>query len=161
MEGIIYQINIKPEISGEHGLPKQPVGMMQVTSRGPAGDFNHYRHEKCHDDPDMAVLLFPLETIVQLNNEGWPLKAGDIGENFTTQGIPYAHFALGQHYQVGNAVVQIAKICKPCSNLKHLPYVGEEKKAPFIKTLLGRRGWYARVLQEGQVKIGDTIRQID
>jgi MOSC domain-containing protein YiiM len=105
----------------------------------------------------MAVLLLPLETIVQLNNEDWPVKPGDIGENFTTQGIPYEHFAIGQRYQLGESIVQIAKICNPCGNLKHLPYVGQEKKAQFIKTLLGRRGWYARVLQEGQVTVKDNI----
>jgi MOSC domain-containing protein YiiM len=41
----------------------------------------------------MAILLIPLETIEELQGEGWPIKPGDIGENFTTEGIPYSSFA--------------------------------------------------------------------
>lgn len=160
MEGVVYQISIKPVTPGEHGLPKKPVNTVQVTVHGLVGDFNHFRHEKHHDDPAMAVLIFPLETILQMNQEGWPVRPGDVGENFTTKGIPYEHFSLGQQYRVGGVVIEVSKVCTPCKNLKNLYYVGEERKADFIKTMLGRRGWYARVLKEGTVEVNDNIKQI-
>lgn len=160
MQGLVYQINIKSETPGERGLPKKPVDIVQVTRQGIINDFNRYRHEECYDDPDKAVLIFSLETIVQLNSEGWPVQVGDVGENFTTQGIPYEHFSIGQRYQLGEVIIEISKVCDPCSNLRHLPYVGQENKARFVKALVGRRGWYARVLKEGEVRTKDKIQEI-
>ena len=160
MQGTIYQINIKPETPGERGLPKKPIEVVVVTFQGIVGDFNRWRHEELNDDLNKAILVHPIETIIQLNNENWPIKPGDLGENFTTKGVPYEHFAAGQRYCVGEAEIQIAEICKPCGNLKHLSYVGQEKKKEFIKTLKGRRGWYARVLKEGRVKIQDSIKEL-
>jgi len=84
--GIVFQINIKPETLGERGLPKYPTQRALVTRTGLDGDFNRWRHEEAHDDLAMAVLLMPLETSEELKEEGWPIKPGSIGENFTTQG---------------------------------------------------------------------------
>lgn len=103
----------------------------------------------------------PLETINELNNEGWPIKPGDIGENITTNGIPYFQMSPGKTLRIGSEVViQISRACDPCSNLYLLPYVGDKKGPSFLKVMLGRRGWYARVIQEGTVRKGDEIREI-
>ena len=157
MQGIVYQINIKPETPGERGLPKKAIDEVNLTSQGIIGDFNQYRHEEHHDDLNMALLILPLETIVELNQEDWPVKPGDLGENITTQGISYDYFEIGRVYCIGEAIISISKICKPCNNLKNLPYVGYERKAEFCKALNNRRGWYARVLSEGTVRKRDKI----
>lgn len=52
------------------------------------GDFNLYRHEQKNDSPRQALLIMPLEMIQHLNEEGWEIKPGDIGENITTQAFP-------------------------------------------------------------------------
>ena len=158
--GVVRQINIKPQTKGEHGLPKMPVESVMVTKAGLAGDFNLYRQEKLQGDPDSAVLLFPHETILQLNEEGWPVKAGDLGENFTTAGIPYDRFAPGRRFRLGGAVVEVARACDPCKNLYLLPYTGSSKGPDFVKTMLGRRGWYSRVELEGVVRRGDAIEEM-
>jgi len=157
MTGKIYQINVKQETAGQRGLPKQPVESAMVTYNGLDGDFNKWRHEKEHDDPGMALLIMSLEKIRELNKEGWPVQPGDIGENITTIGIPYEDFAPGKRYKLGEAEVQIYKKCDPCTNLYLLPYVGKEKGAGFIKTMLNRRGWYAKVTQEGRIRKGGTF----
>ncbi len=46
MNGIIYQINIKPQIPHERGMPKYPVDYCKITLQGLEGDFNKYRSEK-------------------------------------------------------------------------------------------------------------------
>ncbi len=167
MKATIYQLNIKPETPGERGLPKKPVEAAYVIARGIVGDFNKYRHEEKHDNPNMALLLLPLETIQQLNTEGWPVQPGDLGENITTHGIPYNSFAPGKRYALGNAEIEIAEPCTPCRNLAVLSYVGKERCTEFMRTLLyqngernNRRGWYARVLKEGEIKKGETIEEI-
>jgi len=157
--GEVYRINLKAETAGERGIPKRPVDSAWVSRKGVVGDFNRYRHEEKHDDTDMAILIFALETIQQLNAEGWPIKPGDLGENFTTRGIPYETFAVDKRYRIGESIVQISKVCHPCSYLYLLPYVGKEK-ANFIKVMYRRRGWYARVEKEGKVERANKIEEL-
>ena len=160
MTGQIYQINVKHKTPGQRGLPKLPTQSATVTFMGFEGDFNRYRHEILGDEPTSAVLIMPLETIYQLNEEGWPIQPGDMGENITTVGIPYASFTPGNIYRVGEAEIQIARICDPCTNLYLLPYVGHQMGPRFIRTMVGRRGWYCRVLREGAIKTGDPIEEL-
>ncbi len=155
--GTVHQINIKPQKEGERGLPKKPVDSVLVTKGGLTGDYNLYRQKELEGDPDSAVLIIPLETILQLNSEGWPVRKGDLGENFTTQGIPYNHFSPGKSFRVGEAIVEVSRACDPCRNLHLLPYTGAAKGPQFAKAMLGRRGWYARVVKEGRVRRGDPM----
>ncbi|MCI4366061.1 MAG: MOSC domain-containing protein [Thermoplasmata archaeon] len=157
-QGTVLQVNVKPEVPGQHGLPKIPTKEARVTTQGVAGDFNRYRHEDKRDDPNMALLLVPVEILQQLNREGWPVQPADLGENVTTSGIPNHAFRIGQRVAIGPVLVTIAKPCDPCTNLFLLPYVGREQGPKFLKTMVGRRGWYCRVLQEGTVRPGDVVR---
>jgi MOSC domain-containing protein YiiM len=155
--GTVHQINIKGRVPGSRGLPKSSVVSVGIRKEGLDGDFNVYRHEKLNDDPDSAVLILPLETIKELNKEGWPVKPGDLGENITTLGIPYNHFSPGKEVSIGEVKLEISRACDPCSNLYLLPYVGEQKGPEFMKVMLHRRGWYARVTKEGTVNKGEKI----
>jgi len=159
MAGIVQQINVKPLTPGERGLPKRPVYSAFISHNGLLGDYNVYRQEELRGDPDSALLLFPIETIRELNSEGWPIKPGDLGENLTTKGIQYSDFALGKKFRMNDVSLQISRACDPCANLFLLPYVGDSKGPAFLKLMLGRRGWYARVLAEGWVKQGDAIAE--
>lgn len=158
--GRIVQINVKPLTGEEAGLPKRPVESAQLTAAGFVGDYNRYRQEKKAGSPDMAVLVMPIETLRELEQEGWPVRPGDIGENITSAGIAYADFSPGSKFKIGSAQIQISEPCTPCRTLGRLPYVGPAKTARFIKTMLGRRGWYARVLEEGHVRAGDAIERL-
>jgi len=157
--GEIQQINVKPQTRGEHGLPKKRVDSAFVVRAGLVGDFNVYRHEERLDDPDQALLIMPAETIRELNSEGWPIKPGDLGENFTTRGIPYQDFNIGKVFTADRVRFQITKACDPCDNLFLLPYIGTSKGPGFLKVMLGRRGWYAKVLEEGHVKTGVRLTE--
>lgn len=161
MEGRIYQVNTKGRIPGERGLPKSPVESAYISSGGLEGDYNHYRTNKLRGDAEQAVLLYPLEMIRKLNEEGWPVEPGDLGENVTTEGLDYSAFTAGGVYEVGEALLEVTKPSHPCSNLAALSYVGEARKKEFIKTLLNRRGWYARVLKEGRVRPGDHVERVN
>ncbi len=161
MSGTIYQINVKPKTSGEHGIQKRPVDSAKVSFSGIEGDHNSYRTDSLNGDPDQAVMIMPLEMIEQLNSEGWPIKAGDIGENVTTRGVEYDFFEIGSQYKIGGATVQITKPCVPCRYLYTLPYIGNEKGPGFIRTMLERRGWYARVVKEGEMRLSDSVERAD
>lgn len=160
MKGTVFQLNVKPQVPGEVGLPKHPVDSVRLTAKGFDGDYNRYRQEKKNGTPDMAVLLMPLETLREIEKDGWPVKPGDIGENITTLGLAYSDFPVGSRFQIGQAQIQISEPCTPCKTLGHLPYVGAEKAPVFIKAMLGRRGWYARVIKEGVIRKGDAIEPL-
>ncbi len=153
----VVRVNVKPEADHEHGLPKAAVERAEFTVHGVTGDFNRYRHEEKRDDPAMAVLLVPIETIEELNREGWPVAPGDLGENVTTAGILPEALAAGRRLRVGPVTLEISKPCTPCDNLYLLPYVGSDRGAEFLRTMLDRRGWYARVVVGGPVRPGDPI----
>jgi len=156
--GIIYRINVKAETPGERGLPKHPIQRAFVKRTGLVGDFNRWRHEEAQDDPGTAVLLMPLEMIEELNREGWRIEPGDVGENFTTKGIPYDAFAPSKRYRLGEARITISKPCDPCSNLYLLSEIGKDQD--IVKAMYKRRGWYARVDEEGEVATGDSVKEI-
>lgn len=107
----------------------------------------------------MALLIVPRETLADLVREGWPVRPGDLGENITTEGIPYATFRPGLRFRAGEVVFEVSKPCTPCDNLYLLPYVGPARGPEFLKVMLDRRGWYARVVREGRVRSGDRIEQ--
>ena len=153
----IFQINIKPNTPGEAGLPKIAIRSAQISFSGVEGDYNRFRLNKKNNEPDMAIMLISMDILEDLNNEGWPVKPGDLGENLTLDNIDYGKINPGQRYKIGEAEIEISIICDPCSNLTVLPYVGKDKISTFIKTLMKRRGWYARVIKEGIVSSGDTI----
>jgi len=159
--GRVFELHRKPEATGEHGLPKPAVSEALVRRSGVEGDYNRYRHESKNDDPGMAVLIMPRETLSELEREGWPVRSGDLGENITTEGIPYDSFAPGKRFRAGEAVVEVSKPCTPCDNLYLLPYVGTVRGPEFLKVMNGRRGWFARVVQEGRVRPGDPVEAME
>ena len=59
--------------------------------------------------------------------------------------------------QAGEVEIEISYICDPCVNLNALPYVGEKRISEFMKTIMNRRGWYANVLKEGSISVGDLF----
>ena len=157
MASSIFQINVKPNTPGEVGLPKVAIRSAQISFSGVEGDYNRFRLNKKNNEPDMAIMLISMDILEDLNNEGWPVKPGELGENLTLDNIDYGKINPGQRYKIGEAEIEISIICDPCSNLGALPYIGKDKISTFIKTLMKRRGWYARVIKEGIVSSGDTI----
>ena len=160
MDPFLFQINKKPKSKGKPGLPKIPTHNAQVIKNGVLGDYNNFRDSKKNNDPNMALMILSTDILQDLNNEGWPVKPGDLGENLTLSNIDYSVIAPAQRYKIGGIEIEISFICDPCMTLKHLSYVGSEKVKDFIKTLVKRRGWYARVLKPGHISRGDTISNI-
>ena len=153
----LFKINKKPEADNEYGLPKKSVPNSIIKYHGLEGDFNHFRNLKKFNDPDMAIMLLSIDILDDLNKEGWPVKPGDLGENLTLKNIQYSDLKPNQKYKIGTVELQISIICAPCSKLQILDYIGPAKKNIFIKTLINRRGWYARVLKEGKIQTGDSL----
>ncbi|HLN51973.1 MAG TPA: MOSC domain-containing protein [Thermoplasmata archaeon] len=156
--GRVVRLGAKPRTPGQRGLPKPALAKVTVARGGVEGDYNVWRQEERGGDPDYALLVMPEETLEQLNHEGWPVRPGDLGENITTSGVPYAAFEPPCRFRVGSVLAEVSKACDPCDTLTLLPYVGRARGPEFLKTMMGRRGWYARVVNSGEIREGDPIR---
>jgi len=150
--GHLLRLSVKPRTPGQHGLPKFSVPELRVTGDGAEGDYNNYRMRKLAGDPNQALLLLTEEVIRQLNAEGWPVKPGDLGENLTLAGVPEASLRAGTRLQLGEVSLEVTLRCDPCTELYTLPYVGEQRGPEFVRTLVDRRGWYARVVTPGVIR---------
>lgn len=157
LTGILLQLNTKPRVPGECGLPKTAVPSLRVTPAGVDGDYNRWRTEKAQGDPAQAVLIVTREVLDGLVHDGWPVQPGDLGENLTIDGIAEAALTPGVRLRAGTMLLEITKACDPCDEVYSLPYIGKERGPAFVRTLVGRRGWFARVLESGAVTTGGAI----
>lgn len=158
MTARLLQLSTKPKTPGEHGLPKRAVPELWITAEGAAGDYNHYRATTLGGDPDQAILVITLEVLDGLRREGWPVGPGDLGENLTLDGVPEALLRPGTLLKLGEVRLEISKRCEPCTELHTLPYVGKRRGKDFVRTMVDRRGWYARVLAGGLVTGATPVR---
>ena len=149
MTGTLVQLNIS-----NGGIPKLPMPSARVTRDGVAGDWQ--KNRKYHGGPDRAVCLFSEELYDWLRDQGVKdLVNGSVGENFTTRGIDLMSLRAGDRLQVGpKCVIELTDVREPCRQLK-------KWDARFPKLILGRSGWLARVVVEGEVKAGDTIEVLE
>jgi MOSC domain-containing protein YiiM len=146
----IHQINV----SGG-GVPKRSIPAAHVAIGGVVGDDqNDKRH---HGGPDQDLCLYSLEIIEALRAEGHPIEPGFAGENITITGLDWALMKQGITLQIGpDLVAAVTWPAVPCS-----------KNAPWFKDRDFRRmseddhpgwsRWYARVVQPGDITVGDGI----
>ena len=102
-----------------------------------------------HADPrsHRQVLLMDKEILDSLG-----LEPGIIRENITVSGLDIHNLPYGQHLRLGDEVVlEITEHCEPCTRM-------DEIRPGLRVTLDMRRGMLARVVQGGEIKIGDAVR---
>lgn len=155
--GSVQRLSVKPRTPGQRGLPKQAVPRLRITPAGAEGDYNHYRSTKVHGDPDLAILVLTREVIDTLRAEGWPVEPGDLGENLTLDGVQETVLKPGCRLRIGEVLLEVSQPCDPCTEVYVLPYVGKAKGPAFVRTLTGRRGWFTRVLESGEIVPGATV----
>ena len=161
MQATILQVNVS---SG--GIPKRPIPEGQVTPLGLHGD--SHAHPNLHGGPQKAVLLITSEGIGELQQSGFPLFYGALGENLTTQGLDRRTVRIGQRYRAGGTILEIVKVRAPCETLnpygpgiQKAIYDGEVKAGNHASPRWGLSGFYAAVIETGVVRPGDTIQLLD
>lgn len=140
--------------SGWTGIHKQPVaGPVEVGPLGLAGD--HILDTKHHGGPEQAVYIYTVPDYAWWAQAlGRPLAPGTFGENLLFSGLESAAVRLGQRFQVGAVLLEVASARVPCVTL------AERMGDPtFVRRFREARrpGLYARVLQAGPVQAGDPV----
>ena len=150
MTAHIFQLNIS-----NGGVPKTAVRTATLTELGLKGD--QQRNLKYHGGPMRALCLYSLEQILALQAEGHPIYPGSIGENVTITGLDWTKVVPGTQLQLGESVrIEITNYAVPCRNIQGS--FSEHKIARVsAKTNPGWSRTYAKVLQTGELNVGDTV----
>lgn len=139
----------------EGGVPKTAVSEAEITAAGLVGDAHN--NPDIHGGPDKAVCLWSLEVIEQLRREGHNLAPGYAGENITISGIDWAQVTPGMQLRLGATVLlEIASYTSPCR--KNRRWFADRRYSRMSqKHYPGSSRLYARVLQAGKIRTGDSV----
>jgi MOSC domain-containing protein YiiM len=131
------------------GIPKLPIPSCAVSFKGLEGDErNHEKHYKL----ERAVSLIDKEILEQLKTEGYDVSAGAIGENLTVENLDVQSLQLGDRLTFsGGVVIELAEVRQPC-------FVLDPLGVTLKKDIVGRCGYLARVITEGELFAGETIQ---
>jgi len=136
---------------------KNPVeGRLPLRGVNLEGDGQADRNS--HGGPDKAVYAYGAEEAETWASEmGVELGPGAFGENLTVRGLGVSEAVIGERWEVGSTLLEVAQPRLPCFKL------GIRMGDPgFLKRFAhaNRPGAYFRVLREGDVGAGDSITVI-
>jgi MOSC domain-containing protein YiiM len=140
------------------GIYKEPVTIAVHAGRlGLAGDLQ--ADLRVHGGPDKAIYAYPSEHYAFWRRQlpAMNMPWGTFGENLTTAGLDEKNVRIGDRFQIGTAIVEVTQPRSPCFKLGT-----KFGNMAFIKRFResGRPGFYLSVVQEGEMRQGDAIRQI-
>jgi MOSC domain-containing protein YiiM len=99
-----------------------------------------------HANPPRREVLFASED--HLRTVG--VEPGAIRENVTVAGADVQAWPVGQRLRVGDALFEITMVCDPCHKM-------DELRQGLRSELEGKRGMLARVVESGDVAVGDEL----
>jgi len=106
-----------------------------------------------HKNINRSVLITSLKSYILAKNNGIDTRYGLLGENILIDYNPY-HLDVGTKLLIGDVILEITQGCTLCSSLTRI-----NNKLP--KLLKDDRGIFAKVLNTGNIKNGDTVYLID
>ena len=99
------------------------------------------------------VSLLAWESIEKMRAKGLNVREGSFAENITTRGLELHTLPVGTKMRLGSALVEVTQIGKLCHT----------KCAIFKRVgdcVMPREGIFVRVLEEGEVAVGDGIEVV-
>jgi MOSC domain-containing protein YiiM len=99
-----------------------------------------------HANPPKREVLFASK--MHLDSVG--VDPGAIRENLTVEGDDVQQWPIGQRVRAGGALFEITMVCDPCHRM-------DELRDGLRAELDGKRGMLARVVESGEVAVGDEI----
>ena len=108
-----------------------------------------------HYDKDInkSVLITSLESYALAKSHGIDATYGSLGENILIDYNPY-HLPTGSSIIIGEVTLEISQACTLCKSLTSI-----DSRLP--KLLKDDRGIFAKVIDAGHIKHGDTIYLLD
>jgi len=107
-----------------------------------------------HAGTEKEVSLLAIESIRKFCQEtGISAGPGSFAENITTEGIDLTSLSIGTKLQIGEARLEVIQIGKDPSQAHTYNYQGY--------SILPKEGVFCKVMESGEIKVGDTIRLIE
>ena len=123
----------------ERRVPMEPLVSARVADDGIEGC--------AHARPGKRSVLF----VAAEDLDAVDVEPGQVRENFTVRGADVMSWPVGQQLEVGGARFEVTMVCDPCHLMNDIrPGLQDE--------LVGRRGMLARVVETGDVAVGDEVR---
>lgn len=140
-EGIIRAVCI----SEKKGTVKKPVDEIKLIKD--YGIENDAHAGNWH----RQVSLLSYDRVMEFNENGADVSAGDFGENILVEGIDLKIVPVGAVIEAGTAVLTVTQIGKEChSHCEIYKRMGD--------CVMPREGIFAVVLQEGTIRAGDLVK---
>jgi MOSC domain-containing protein YiiM len=150
----IYQVNVS-----RGGVPKWAVAEATVDENGITTDRQADR--RSHGGIQRALCLYSLEQIVELRQEGHNVEPGSTGENITTLDLDWKKVLPGVRMRLGEEVlVEVTDYAAPCWKNSTWFIDGDFNRIN-QKVNPGASRMYARVIEGGTIRPGDTIELIE
>jgi MOSC domain-containing protein YiiM len=167
----VFDIAIAAVLAGKvrpFGPKGLPSGIAKIVVDGPVKvttlgiDIDEQGDLKHHGGPEKAIHHYPRdhyhvwrESLTAQGGEVGVLDhAGAFGENLSTQGLTEAEVCIGDRFRIGTALVEVSQARQPCWKLNHrFGFAGMSRAVQES----GRTGWYYRVIEEGEVSVGDRL----
>ncbi|UXP30749.1 MOSC domain-containing protein [Reichenbachiella agarivorans] len=148
--------NGKPEITG---IFKESTSLpIQLGTTDVVGDAVIDR--RYHGGVDKACYLYAADHYDYWRAQ-YPdkeLPYGMFGENLTVEGLDETKMIIGDVYQLGTAKVQVSEPRQPCYKLG-IRFDDQGILKKFVNSTFS--GVYVRVLEVGEVSVGDTFELIE
>jgi MOSC domain-containing protein YiiM len=104
---------------------------------------------------DRDVTLVEGEVVEDLEaTDGIHLEPGETRRNVTTRGIRLNDL-VGRRFRIGNVVCEGTRLCEPCQHLTD--HLGK----PILGPLTHRAGLRARIVEGGEIAVGEEIVPLD
>jgi MOSC domain-containing protein YiiM len=140
--------------SGISGIFKMPcLDPVEITQMGLLGDV--ICDTENHGGIDQAVYIFGTTDYEWWSKElGFALAPGTFGENLTISTLESASYSIGDRLRVGEALLEVTAPRIPCVTL-----AARMGDPAFVKRFrhAERPGLYCRVLETGQVQVGNSV----
>jgi MOSC domain-containing protein YiiM len=124
--------------------------------RGVNVDGDDQADREVHGGPDKAVYSYASEDTTWWEEQlGRSLGPAAFGENLTLEGVDVSGALVGERWEIGSALFEVAQPRFPCWKL------GARMNDPHFPDLFRaarRPGAYLRIVREGAVGAGDDVR---
>jgi MOSC domain-containing protein YiiM len=131
----------------------------RIAARGVNLDGDDQADRAAHGGPDKAIYAYAVEDARWWEQQlGRALAYGEFGENLTTEGIAVNDALVGERWEIGTTVVEVSEPRVPCWRLGVRM---NDPQFPRRFTAALRPGTYLRIIVEGKLGAGDTIRVVE
>jgi len=98
---------------------------------------------------ERSILITSLSSYILAKSKQIQMPYGSLGENLLIDYDPYS-LVTGRQLKIGTCILEISQNCTMCDHLSSI----DERLPELLKD---DRGIFAKVLEKGEIKLGDTI----